>query len=169
MNICQECRGCCKFSKDDEYFSPVFTKKEIENAKINRKMFKQKSKNVFQINLIKSKLGNYLVCPFLDEETHLCKIYANRPMDCKLWPIIFMFDKNGKDIFLACFDKSFCKILENMSEDEFIEYKKNVMEFIKSNKLIYQLKEHKELIWNYEKDTFLIAKINLSDSSLQTI
>ncbi|MEO0281743.1 MAG: YkgJ family cysteine cluster protein [candidate division WOR-3 bacterium] len=169
MNICQSCRGCCKFKKDEEYFSPVFTKNEIQNAKIKKKMFKKKSDNVFQIKLVKSKIGDYLICPFLDEKTHLCKIYINRPMDCKLWPIIFMFDKKKKDVLIACFDKSFCKILEKMDEDEFEKYKNNVLEFIKSNKILDQLKEHKELIWDYESDTFVIAKIDLSNSSFQTI
>lgn len=169
MNICQKCRECCKFSKEDEYFSPVFTENEIIKAKLDKKLFKKKSNNVFQINLIKSKIGNYLVCPLLDEETHLCKIYINRPIDCKLWPLIFMYDKNRKNIFLACFDKSFCKILEKMDDNEFQEYKKNALEFIKSKKIIDKFKEHKDLIWDYEDGTFLIAKINLSNSSLQTI
>lgn len=169
MNICQQCRGCCKFEKNEKYFSPVFTKKEIETAKIDRKLSKKKSDNVFQIKLIESKFGDYLVCPLLNEESHLCKIYPNRPMDCKLWPIIFMFDKNKKDVLVSCFDKSLCKVIENMSDKEFEEYIKNVFKFIKSNNIIDQLKKHKELIWEYEHDTFVIAKLNLSNSSLQTI
>jgi Fe-S-cluster containining protein len=160
MNVCQKCRGCCKFKKDDEYFAPLFTKNELEKIKANKKMFIRRSKNVYQIKLVKSKIDkDILVCPFLDEESHLCKIYANRPFDCKFWPFIFMKEK--EKIQLGCFEKEFCLITKTMSNEEFKNYLNSVFDWIEKNKVLYLIKEHPSLIWEKEKDVIVLKEFSI--------
>jgi Fe-S-cluster containining protein len=160
MNVCQKCRGCCKFKKDDEYFAPLFTKNELEKIKANKKMFIRRSKNVYQIKLVKSKIDkDILVCPFLDEESHLCKIYASRPFDCKFWPFIFMKEK--EKIQLGCFEKEFCLITKTMSNEEFKNYLNSVFHWIEENKILDLIKEHPSLIWEKEKDVIVLKEFSI--------
>jgi len=157
MNICQKCRGCCKFEKSDVYFSPLFTKEEIEKIGADKKMFKKRGKDVFQIKLVRSKMQkNIFVCPFLDEETHLCKIYVNRPFDCKFWPFIFMRD--GNSLLLGCFKKDYCEITKSMSDEEFGKYLSSVFDWIKANKIDELIEKHPDLIWDKEDDVIILKE-----------
>ncbi len=157
MNVCQKCRGCCKFKKDEEYFAPLFTLDEMKRINADKKMFKRKSERVFQIKLVKSKFDeNILVCPFLDENTHLCKIYANRPFDCKFWPFIFM--KTNDKIQLGCFKKDYCEITKRMSDEDFEKHLSSVFEWIKVNKVFDLIKNHPELIWEKEDDVVVLKE-----------
>ena len=159
---CDKCRGCCKFEKGDEYFSPIFTIEEInkirKSIKNIPKFNKHKnSKNVFQIELVKSKKENLSVCPFLDEDTHLCNIYELRPFDCKLWPFVLTKTKDGKSITLSCFDKDLCPPFEKSKDKHFEEHKKEVIKLIKSKTNL--IRTHPELVWENEEDTFFVAKV----------
>ncbi len=158
---CQDCRGCCYFPEEEQYFAPIFTKEEIETiAKTRKEMptFKpfRDSANVFKIDIIPStrKSGQY-VCPFLDEKTHLCGVYGVRPFDCKIWPFMFMKDKNGKTV-LASFTKDACPITDSFSEKEYDEYKKSILDFINKENGFALLKSHPDLASDYEEETYII-------------
>ncbi|MEM5799181.1 MAG: YkgJ family cysteine cluster protein [Candidatus Aenigmatarchaeota archaeon] len=160
MNICQKCRECCKFKKDEEYFAPLFTKEEIKIIGAKKNLFKKKGSGVYQIKLVKSKINeNILVCPFLNEETHLCKIYPNRPFDCKFWPFIFMKDR--KSIILGCFKKDYCEITKQMSEEEFKKYLLSIFDWIKTNKIEELIKNYPDLIWEKENDVIVLRKFSI--------
>jgi Fe-S-cluster containining protein len=157
MNVCQECRECCKFKKEHEYFAPLFTEEEVERIKADKNMFIKKSKNVYQIKLVKSRFDeNILVCPFLDEKAHLCKIYPNRPFDCKFWPFIFMRD--GRKILLGCFKKDYCLITKRMSDEEFKNYLDSVFDWMEKNKTIELIKTHPALVWEKEDDVIILKE-----------
>ena len=155
MNQCQHCRECCKFAADETYFGPLFTQDEIKG--LDKSLFKQykNSKNVFQIQLVKSKKEDCYVCPLLDEASHLCTIYEKRPFDCKIWPFLFMRDKNNEPV-LACFDKELCGIFNSMVDAEF----NKELQKMNNKTTIEFLKKHKELIWDFEEDTFIIKRIS---------
>ena len=159
---CQLCKECCKFEADESYFAPLFTKEEIKNIeKQNGKtdFFKnyKNSDNVFQIKLVKADNNKY-VCPFLDGDSHLCKVYSMRPFDCRIWPFIFMKDKKGRSV-LACFDKEICSNLKNMKQEEFDKLKENFISWLYASDSLSIVLKNKELIWDYEEDTFIIEEI----------
>ncbi|MFH8080972.1 MAG: YkgJ family cysteine cluster protein [Candidatus Aenigmatarchaeota archaeon] len=164
MNICQICRGCCKFKKEHEYFAPVFTNEELKKINADKSMFRKKGKGVYQVKLINSKFDDQiLVCPFLDEDTHLCKIYSNRPFDCKFWPFIFMKGKNS--IQLGCFEKDYCKITENMSEEEFEKFTNSIFEWIESNDILDFIKKYPDLVWEKEEGVRILKEFLLDSST----
>ena len=155
-NACQDCRECCVFEEDERYFAPLFTKSEKDNVpKAGFKPFKN-SDAVFQVELV--KLGERYVCPYLDTGTHLCGIYRNRPFDCRMWPFIFMKDKDG-DTVLACFERDMCPSFDKMCDEDFKKLTDATLSWIKEGGILNFLKEHKELIWDYEEDTITIKKI----------
>lgn len=145
MNVClASCRSCCKFQPQDKYFAPIITTAEIaklKTSKSNRKMFLpyKNSKEVSQIRLVKSKFStNLFVCPFLDEKTQSCAIYRYRPMDCRFWPLLFMFNKKRDKIYLAHFNKNFCQITARMDTAAFKKYlDKTFHNWLQNKKIIF--------------------------------
>ncbi len=160
---CLKCRECCKFENSELYFSPLFTDKEVEEIKkkfgnVEYFMEYKGSKKVFQIKMLKSEKGFY-VCPFLDEEAHLCRIYEIRPFDCKLWPFMLARVKGKEGAYVVCFDKCLCKGLEATPAREFDEYKEYITNLLKSEQYAQLIKSYPELIWDYDPDTFEICQI----------
>jgi len=162
---CIACRECCKFLKDEIDFAPLFTSDEIKKIeyKINKdnfsKFFQQhnNSKNVFQIKLIKSKKDKkFYVCPFLNEKNHFCGIYKNVPFDCKIWPFMLTKSKDKKNIHLVCFEKCYCPSIKKIKDKEFEDYKKYIINLLKSKKYIAMIKKFPDLVWNEEEDFFFI-------------
>jgi len=171
INAClTSCRGCCKFLKDDTYFSPKFTDKEMKKISPKgkyKKLFQQfeNSKKVFRISLIKSKNSkNVFVCPYLDEKTHICRIYKNRPFDCEFWPFIFIKHKN--QVYIAHFKKNQCEITGKMNDSEFRKYVEASLKKFDREKVIKLIKDYPDLAWdpkkgkwNFKEDVFLFKKI----------
>ncbi len=162
MNQCQSCKDCCKFEEKDAYYAPIFTQEELTKIKDKNNTFFpfKNSRNIFQIKLIKTKHPKILACPYLNEETHLCEIYEIRPIDCKIWPFLFMHSENKDKILLACWDKDACPKTDKMTQEKYNEYlseqekeltKMNMPEFIKKNP---------EYIWDYEPYTITIKEIS---------
>ncbi|MFH0818407.1 MAG: YkgJ family cysteine cluster protein [Patescibacteria group bacterium] len=168
MNKClTTCRGCCKFKENRIYFAPKITDKEVANIKSNglyKKVFYpfKNSKKIFQISLVKSKFSkDTFVCPYLDEETQICKIYKMKPFDCEFWPFLLMYDKNRKNVLIAHFNKNICPITHTMSKTKFEDYlNKSLDKWMKKKNIIKLISKYPELVWDYEPVTFIVKEIN---------
>lgn len=163
-NICLDsCRSCCKFRKEDLYIRPKITVEEIARLKSAghyRDVFQEfnGSKNVFQISLVEKNKDTF-ICPYLDEKSHQCSIYAIRPFDCEFWPFVLMYDRRKEKVLIAHFNKSVCPITEAMSKATFDDYVKNGLEESKKQRILSLVKKYPELVWDYEEDTFVVCEI----------
>jgi hypothetical protein len=169
-NDCQACRGCCRFSKEDIEFGPLFTKEEIDMLRDKLKVLPEfkscrGSSKAFQFELIKSmqKDGSYkYACPFLDEQTHLCDIYQYRPLDCRMWPFLFMRDEENRRSFIACFDMDDCPVTDRMTDSQFLAYRDELFRMIDKEKILHLVKENPDMIWECIEGTFMVAEIDFS-------
>jgi Fe-S-cluster containining protein len=90
---CIECGTCCQ---DTEM---LLLKKDIERLRkkgYNSKFFSRKDKDFYII--LRNKNG---YCVFFDRNKKKCKVYKDRPMGCRLYPIIFD-DSKGVVIDKIC-------------------------------------------------------------------
>ena len=163
---CQNCKGCCKFHKDDLYFAPVFSTEELnligsKGYALDSFVSHKNSRNVFQITLIeKEGTEEYYVCPYLNREKHLCEIYNMRPIDCKIWPLIVMRDKNNGKVVLA-YSKSSCEITDQLDASKFEMYQKNLLSRLDRMNFIEIFKKYPDLIWEYEPETIIIRELHI--------
>jgi Fe-S-cluster containining protein len=161
---CLKCRGCCGVVKKDLYFSALFTKAEVDGLKntgMNLPVFSKYkgSERVLQVQNVRSKIGDYYACPFLDENSHYCSIYTSQPLDCRLWPFMFARSRDGKTVNLVCAEKRMCPCLEKISPAEFEGHKRQIMGMIRDEGIIETVKKCPELILNHEPDTFVVAEM----------
>jgi Fe-S-cluster containining protein len=165
-NPCQTCRGCCKFEPDDAYFATLFAEEEIaaiKNAGMYKNVFLpyRESSDVYQIRLVKSAVNpSLLVCPYLDEDTHLCTIYHLRPFDCRFWPFVFMYDITGTKKVWACFEKRLCDITAGQTDAAFMQKVNDMLgEWNVQNKALDFLSRHSAMVWRYEPHAFEVRTV----------
>lgn len=93
-SICSDCRiNCCK------RFYAVLLPEEEEEFKDCSFLVETELGNVKAIG---SKNG--FPCPYLNT-AGMCSIYARRPFDCRLWPVILYYDfKTGEKIIYLDLD-----------------------------------------------------------------
>lgn len=158
-DTCTKCKKCCRFDDKDLYFAPILTDEEMEtiiglgySPNLFSK-FKDYNK-IFQLKLIKN--GKKYDCPFLDLQSHLCKIYPNRPFDCRIWPFIIMRDKKNK-VVIGCFNKEYCDIV--YSKKEFDIFSNKLLKWIEKEKIVELISKYPGLIWDYEEDTSIIMRL----------
>ena len=91
---CLACKGCCIFyDVSEEKLAPTFTSEEIQNiAPAKRKRIKKRVNGFYQAKVVRCDFSVYKKCVFLDEGSHRCQIYDNRPLDCELWPFDIAYD-----------------------------------------------------------------------------
>jgi uncharacterized protein len=172
-NACQTCRGCCKFRESDRYFAPLFSQNEVDRIResgFSADCFKphKNHADVFQIVLTPSlDDASWHVCPFLNEETHLCAIYEIRPTDCRIWPLMMMRDKDPKSMTLGCFNKDFCEITDRLSSHEFTQHVTNLTNWFDEQGFVRHYQKTPGLAWDFEPETFHIRTLEMETSALR--
>ncbi len=88
-NVCLKCDGCCRFQSSDSTWRPKWDKRE----------FVDDSDYVTTI----ADCGKHL-CRFLNKADSTCKVYADRPFECALYPFLLSKNSDGINVYvhLAC-------------------------------------------------------------------
>ena len=100
---CLSCQGCCRFNAVNSQWRPKISEEEIED--IHQTM--ESGRNIYfsatvdQEHFLKTseipKSHQSMAtcqCTFFDIENNKCKIYKQRPFDCRLYPFLLV-EKNG--------------------------------------------------------------------------
>jgi Fe-S-cluster containining protein len=148
--FCLRCDVCCRFPELHTVWSPLFTESEIKHL-VEKDILppllftlppdslpknKTKQHKTQRIDLITHK--DYFICPCFNSDDSKCKIYANRPFECVLYP--FLLVRKGKKSYLAI-DKK-CPYIENLNQGEIKSYadylkkelnKKSIKSFLENN------------------------------------
>lgn len=97
-STCAKCRICCSFIKADAWETPVFTKTDFDYSK---KWFKKYGCNSHTLKLDFKDETEIKLCPYLDENTGCTLSEADKPFDCKIWPLRLMKKNDRLVIALA--------------------------------------------------------------------
>jgi Fe-S-cluster containining protein len=158
---------CCKWESQDSSVV-LFAESEIKiirQSGCEMPDFRpyRNSKTVFQVEPKKSKLDDSMyVCPFLDEDRYMCRIYEMRPFDCRAWPFLFAEGKEAGSTVIACFTEDWCPGLQETNEEDFIAYQKYMAALLGSEKYLQFIKAHRALIWEDKgEDIFPIRDVTL--------
>jgi len=104
---CKGCsKNCCGKIKN---LRPVLIPSEEKKFGKNSDIVKIKFRKMLVLK--RKENGN---CIFLDDKTSKCKIYSERPLECKLYPLLLDFSEGKAKVIL---DKRYCKHLEAFKAD----------------------------------------------------
>jgi hypothetical protein len=71
-------------------------------------------------------------CPFFQTEAGKCSIYDRRPLDCRLYPLVLMYDELGKEVWLAA-DEACPFVFERVGAPEFQQAVGEVAEVLETD------------------------------------
>jgi uncharacterized protein len=100
--VCCRCEVCCRFPEEHSYLRPYFTSLEIREALahgIHPSHFPDRSG--CQVTVVPNPKEEGFLCPAFDPDTHHCRIYAVRPLDCRLYPFALMWNATRERILLG--------------------------------------------------------------------
>ena len=142
---CLSCDVCCRFTEADSVWSPALLEDEIQ-AYVSQGLL-QKAPARGRMPLVSNSAeGNHL-CAFLIPESHQCRIYAERPLECQLYP--FLLVSRGGKTWLAL-DPSCPYAMERLDEPGFQDVLRETLAFLTQPETMDLLRRHPHLFQPYE-------------------
>ena len=100
---CLRCEVCCRFPSAASPLAPYFSHAEMEQA-----VAAGMPADAFPPGRYGPGFSARLVteepafrCPAFRPATNNCAAYAARPLDCRLYPFMLLYDADGKEVFLG--------------------------------------------------------------------
>lgn len=105
---CKNCpKHCCGEIKN---LRPILIPSEEAKFKKNSDIIHTKFRKML---VLKRKTnGN---CIFMNDKTRKCRIYSERPLECKIYPHLLYFKNRKPDVYL---DKRYCSSLSTLKADK---------------------------------------------------
>jgi len=147
-SACLECRGCCRFRKQESAWSPCLLEEEL------LELADKPGIPAVTISLDKRIIPvpvegqEAFVCPLLNLADNKCKIYATRPFECQLYPFLIAF--RDKKILLTV-DLNCPYVAEKANSQEFKDYVKYLTDYFNSPQQLKVLKDNPQIIQAYEE------------------
>ncbi|MDD5004998.1 MAG: YkgJ family cysteine cluster protein [Candidatus Omnitrophica bacterium] len=158
QDFCLSCDVCCRFTEPQTIWAPLFTKEEIEylvekdilpplvftgHPENQTKKDKNKISSAQRINLVNYK--DYFICPCFDVFDSHCKIYAERPFECQLYPFLLVRKSNK---FYLAMDKK-CPYLNKVQKNQLKTYTDYLRKEFAKKKVLSFLRQNQELFCEY--------------------
>lgn len=100
---CLACRRCCRFADPQDAQTPAFSTEESARAiaiGASPAWFAEAGGGSRGVRLAAHPCGG-AQCPALESATHQCRIYAERPLDCQIYPLVVTRDASQRRLLLG--------------------------------------------------------------------
>lgn len=165
---CLSCDVCCRFPDRDSFLAPVFTDYEAHQAINNgadRTLF-QPTADGRSARVKLQSYGETYICPFFDPNSSECRIYPNRPLDCRIYPFALMYNEDETEIVLGV--DTICPFAEAEFETEsFQQYVNYIVAFVKSELTDKVIIENSALIGPYQETVKIVAALRKLGRALE--
>lgn len=141
-DICLKCKGCCRFSEEDSIWQPSVLDDEM-------KIISKDKVGILSQKISSLPFQDHFICSFFDTESNRCKIYNQRPFECRLYP--FLINKTNDAIYLSVdLDCPFIKDkLDNKDCKNYINY---LVSFLSLPVVSFAIKQNPHIFTDYSKN-----------------
>ena len=146
--VCAECRWCCGFDSTDIWELPMIERSVAERLKSSACPIKQIN-GAYTFDL-PCKENEISLCPVLDKSKGCTLSNADKPFDCKIWPLRVM--KDGDDNVIAVCDS--CPALKDNTQELIALLKTGLYQQIKD-----YVKNNPASIKPYDKDYTVLMQL----------
>jgi len=98
---CLACDVCCRFASPTASFVPFFSARELATlSEAASRHFLAPGASPGDRPFALPDGADWR-CPFRRAESQACTLYDQRPLDCRLYPFVLMFDEAGRQVWLG--------------------------------------------------------------------
>src|ERR1051326_1065448 len=155
---CFACDVCCRFPDAESPLRPYFTEDEIRAAVaagVPPDAFPDHHGS--KIRLVPH--GEGFVCPAFRPETGQCGIYTVRPLDCRLYPIAVMWDRDGREIVMG-WDTKCPFIRDNLESDQSRAYVGRTADLLEDDRTVHVFLTNPQLIGAFQDDVIVLQRLD---------
>lgn len=157
-SVCFRCDVCCRFPEADSFLRPYFTRREIVAAVTHGlppASFPDRSGS--QIDLKPNPSGEGYICPAFDITTSHCGIYEARPLDCRLYPLVLMWNAAHTEVVLGWDTK--CPFLTETVPETIATHAKQVADELLADDSLKRLAANPWLIGRFQDDVVIVQSL----------
>jgi len=156
QGICLKCRGCCRFSQQDNIWSASLLDEEIRSS-LEKKIPSCAISRDKKIRLEPNPEEDNFICHFLNIQDNQCNIYSLRPFECQLYP--FLISRHEGMVFLAV-DVKCPFVRDNLESGIFKKHTQYLTHLFNNPPWLNSLKSNPQIIQAYA------GAINLTEIKL---
>ena len=157
--VCLSCEVCCRFPDPDSPLRPYFTGEEIERAVksggLSDRLFPSLSGH--QVALLADPGGEGYLCPAFDAKTGHCRIYDQRPLDCRLYPLVLMWNATHDEVLLGWDSK--CPFMLDQIPAAIRTHAEQVTTLLNQPAQVQAVSKHPRLIGRFQDDVVVLAPL----------
>src|SRR3989338_7615176 len=150
---CLKCQGCCRFSEECSVWAPCLLDEEIQ-ALLDRDIPVASISAGKRLHPAPAGSGGSFLCPFLDCQGNLCRIYDLRPFECQFYP--FLLNLRHEKVLLTV-DLNCPYARRHLNSPEFQGYTLWLTSFLNAPQQRKILRDNPQLLQAYEEVAELIA------------
>src|SRR5438445_673778 len=165
--VCFTCDVCCRFPERDSPLRPYFTREEIQAAiarGISPDAFPDHTGSKVEV----VPQGEGYQCPAFQVETGRCGIYEDRPLDCRLYPVAVMWDRENADVVMG-WDSKCPFIRDNLESTESRAYVERTAAFLESQEAVQVFISNQQLIGSFQDDVIVLRRLDRLTQGLRTV
>ncbi len=157
-SACFHCDVCCRFPDPDSVMRPYFTGEEIAGAVdhgLKARAFPDLHGS--QVALVPNPQGEGFLCPAFEPESGKCLIYAQRPFDCRLYPLVLMWNAGHDEIVLA-WDTT-CPFTKEHVPESIRRHADEVMLILEEQSTVQRIADHPRLVGQFQAEAVVLAPL----------
>ncbi len=155
--ICLSCDICCRYTEDSNQWTPFILKEELPGFKSSLALPPFVESSGLNIDPVKDK-NNY-ICPFFVSAKNRCRIYPERPLDCRLYPFVISYDSTYSQIILSC-DRQCPFAADKKNAKKIEKYARSLKNVIDAEEMAETIYLNRGLIMPYNDSFLRIFKLD---------
>jgi uncharacterized protein len=157
-SACFRCEICCRFPDPDSVLRPYFTGQEISQALAHGlRSTAFPDPQGCQVTLVPDPDGEGFHCPAFESETSTCRLYAQRPLDCQLYPLALMWNAAHNGVVLG-WDRK-CPFMDTQVPESICRHADQVMTMLHQPATLEEIAQHPRLIGRFQEDVVVLAPL----------
>lgn len=153
--VCLSCDVCCRFPEPESFLRPYFTAGEIRRA-VARGIDPVHFPDLdgCQITVVPHPAGAGYLCPAFDPATSHCRIYDDRPLDCRIYPLAVMWTADASAVVLGWDSK--CPFMREAVPEEILAYAGTITDMLERGELLNTVAANPRLVGRFQEDVVVL-------------
>jgi hypothetical protein len=119
-----------------------------------------------QITLVPNPQGEGFLCPAFESQTGRCLIYDQRPLDCRLYPLVLMWNAGHDEVVLG-WDKT-CPYTKEHVPDSIRRHAEQVMAILEEQSTVQRIADHPRLVGRFQSEALVLAPLPRLTQAIST-